>query len=100
MNKNYVNEFEIKVKEYLELINNEEKDNIRKAAEIIFEAMKAGHILHVFATGHSHMFAEELFYRAGGLIQINPILNPFLMQHEGAVSSTKYERLEGISNSI
>ena len=100
MNKNYVNEFEIKVKEYLELINNDEKDNIRKAAEIIFESMKAGHILHVFATGHSHMFAEELFYRAGGLIQINPILNPFLMQHEGAVSSTKYERLEGISKII
>lgn len=100
MNKNYVNEFETKVNEALDIINKEENDNIRKAAELIFAAMKSGHILHVFATGHSHMFAEELFYRAGGLIQINPILNPYLMQHEGAVSSTKYERLEGLSKII
>ena len=100
MNRNYVNEFETKVNEALDIINKEEKDNIRKAAELIFAAMKNGHILHVFATGHSHMFAEELFYRAGGLIQINPILNPYLMQHEGAVSSTKYERLEGLSKII
>ena len=96
----YINEFEEKVSNLLNIINKEENENIKQAAKIIFDRMKDSKILHVFATGHSHMFAEELFYRAGGLIQVNPILEPFLMQHEGAVSSTKYERLEGIAKII
>ena len=80
----------------------EEKEikNIDKASQIMFEAMKNDKIVHIFATGHSHMFAEEMFYRAGGLVQINPILEPFLMQHEGAVRSTQFERLSGIAKLI
>jgi len=66
----------------------------------MFDAMKDDKIVHIFATGHSHMFAEEMFYRAGGLVQINPILEPFLMQHEGAVRSTQFERLTGVSKII
>ena len=97
---NYINEFEIKVKELLETVDKEESKNIKAAAEVIFSSMIKDKVLHIFATGHSHMFAEELFYRAGGLIQVNPILSPFLMQHEGAVSSTKYERLEGVAKII
>ena len=54
----------------------------------------------MFATGHSHMLAEELFYRAGGLVTIDPVLRPFLMQHEGAISSTKFERLSGIAKIV
>ena len=96
----YINEFETKVKELLEVVDKKENENIKKAAAVIFASMANKGVLHVFATGHSHMFAEELFYRAGGLIQVNPILAPFLMQHEGAVSSTKYERLEGVAKII
>ena len=92
----YTNE----IKELLDAVNTDESENIAKACKIMFQAMKDDKVVHVFATGHSHMFAEELFYRAGGLVQINPILEPFLMQHEGAVRSTKFERLSGISKVI
>lgn len=81
-------------------ISNIEKDNINKAAKIIYEAMNKKKLLHVFATGHSHMVAEEMFYRSGGLVLVNPILVPYLMQHEGAVSSTKYERVSGLAKII
>ena len=77
-----------------------ETENIKKASEIIFKALRNKKLVHVFATGHSHMFAEELFYRAGGLVQVNPILEPFLMQHEGSIRSTKFERLTGIAEII
>ena len=93
-------EFTNKVKELLDIVNKEESKNIKDAAAIIFESVKDKGILHVFATGHSHMFAEEMFYRAGGLVAINPVLRPFLMQHEGAISSTKYERLSGIAKIV
>ena len=95
-----MSEFTVKIKEGLDVIDKNELNNIKRCAEIMFNAMRSGKVVHVFATGHSHMFAEELFYRAGGLVQINPILEPFLMQHEGAVRSTKFERLSGIARII
>ncbi len=95
-----MNNFTDKIKLGIELIDKIETININKCAEIMFKAMKEGKVVHIFATGHSHMFAEELFYRAGGLVQINPILEPFLMQHEGAVRSTQFERLDGIAKII
>lgn len=99
MNK-YSKEFNNNLNKLFEEVLSKEEDNIKKAAKIMFDTMKNKGIVHVFATGHSHMFCEELFYRAGGLVQIDPVLNPYLMQHEGAVSSTKYERLEGIAKII
>lgn len=89
-----------KIINLLEDIENQENDNIKMASQIMFDAMKKDLVVHVFATGHSHMFAEELFYRAGGLVQINPILEPALMQHEGAVRSTQFERVSGIAQKI
>ena len=93
-------QFTDKVKELIDIVYQEEYQNIKDAASIIFESIKDKGILHVFATGHSHMLAEEMFYRAGGLVAIDPVLRPFLMQHEGAISSTKFERLPGIAKVI
>ena len=93
-------EFNDKVKQLIDIVYQEESDNIKDAGKVIFDAVKEKGILHVFATGHSHMLAEEMFYRAGGLVAINPVLRPFLMQHEGAISSTKFERLSGIAKII
>ncbi len=92
--------FTEKVKEIIDIVYQEEQEKIKKAAMLIFDSIKNGGILHVFATGHSHMLAEEMFYRAGGLVAIDPILRPFLMQHEGAISSTKFERLPGIAKIV
>lgn len=93
-------EFTDKVKNLIDTVYKAEKDNIKASAKLIFDSIKESGVLHVFATGHSHMMAEEMFYRAGGLVTIDPILRPFLMQHEGAISSTKFERLSGIAEVI
>lgn len=92
--------FSSKIKELIDIVYKEEYENIRLSAKIIFESVKNKGLLHIFATGHSHMMAEELFYRAGGLVAVDPILRPFLMQHEGAISSTKFERLTGIAKIV
>jgi uncharacterized phosphosugar-binding protein len=93
-------DFTCKVTELINIIDVEETKNIERAAEMIYQAMRQKGLLHIFCTGHSHMIAEEMFYRAGGLIQVNPILEPFLMQHEGAARSTKFERLPGIAKIV
>ncbi|MFA6842925.1 MAG: SIS domain-containing protein [Bacilli bacterium] len=93
-------QFSKKIRDLLDDIDKYEKKNILSAAAIIYDAMKQGKVFHVFATGHSHMVGEEMLYRAGGLVQINPILVPELMQHKGAVTSTKLERVSGIAFKI
>lgn len=95
-----MSEYKNKIIELLNELEEIEIENINKASQILFDAMREDKVVHVFATGHSHMFAEELFYRAGGLVQVNPILEPFLMQHEGAIRSTQFERLSGIASKI
>lgn len=49
-------------------IETTQRENIEKAGALISQALSNEGVLHVFSTGHSHMIAEELFYRAGGLI--------------------------------
>ncbi len=48
---------------------------IQSAAEAVTAAARADRQLFVFGTGHSHMLAEEVLYRAGGLACAVPILS-------------------------
>lgn len=84
----------------LECIENKELENIETAAKYAYESIRNNGLLHVFSTGHSHMIVEEMFYRAGGLIPVNPILDNSLMVHEAAVSSTVNERLPGKAEEV
>lgn len=68
---------------------------IEMAAEWLADAFAAGRFLFVFGTGHSHLLAEELFYRAGGLARVIPILVDDLMLHRSASRSTELERESG-----
>ena len=43
------------------------------------------------------MLAEEMFYRAGGLVDVRPILFEGLMLHADAPLSTSLERLPGLA---
>ena len=67
--------------------------NIEKAAEMIFQALKAGGRFLVTGTGHSHMIAEEFYARAGGFAQVCPILPTEFMLHEHPLKSTEVERI-------
>lgn len=68
---------------------------MEKAADLIAAAARADQRVYVFGTGHSHMMAEELHYRAGGLAITVPILSSAIMLQDGAVASSQFERIEG-----
>lgn len=78
----------------------DEWPRIDAAATLITDALAAGRSLHAFGSGHSHMLAEELYYRAGGLVRVKPILFEGLMLHAGALLSTALERLPGLAAAI
>jgi len=69
---------------------------MRQAMEVIVAAAKADKRLFIYGTGHSHLLAEDLHFRAGGLAITVPIDSPGALSHQGAVISGAYERIEGL----
>jgi uncharacterized phosphosugar-binding protein len=84
----------------LRTVAEHELPEIRRAAGLIADTIAGGGAVHVFGSGHSHILAEEMFYRAGGLANVNPILVPSLMLHAGAALSTQLERLTGLARAV
>ncbi|KQV73076.1 SIS domain-containing protein [Rhizobium sp. Root1220] len=80
----------------LQTLKTELADPMATAASVILEAARNDKRVYVFGTGHSHMLAEEVHYRAGGLAFAVPVLVGSAMLHEGAVISSVYERTEGL----
>jgi uncharacterized phosphosugar-binding protein len=56
-----------------------------------------GKRIFIFGTGHSHMQAEEAFYRAGGLAAAVPMLLTDLMLHENTELASRLERAPGLA---
>ncbi len=76
----------------LEILCHIDLAEISRAAQIIASALESGGIIHTFGTGHSSLLAQEVFYRAGGLVAVNPVLDSRLGFEHGAVESTEFER--------
>ena len=86
--------------ELLARLVDHEWPNISAAADLLADALERGGTVHAFGTGHSHMLAEELFYRAGGLVRVSPMLFEGLMLHASAPLSTALERLPGLAAAL
>lgn len=81
-------------------IEQKEQAGMNAAAKAAYDSIQQGGLLHVFSTGHSHMIVEEMFYRSGGLVPVNPILSADLMLHTGAITSTLMERKPGKAQEV
>ncbi len=78
----------------------EQNAALQTGAALIAKTVAAGGTVHAFGTGHSHMLAEELFYRAGGLVDVNPIIFDGLLMHHDPTLSTRLERLPGLAKAL
>lgn len=76
----------------LEMVAQQENKNIENASKLIAERIKNGGILQLFGCGHSHLLAQEAYYRAGGLVPVAPINIEPLMLHKGALTSSSNEK--------
>ncbi len=81
-------------------ITENQLDAIDETARAFATALENDRSIFLFGTGHSHMLAEEVFYRAGGLVKIQPVFEEPLMLHESASKSTEMERIEGYADKI
>lgn len=88
------------LQEIFDEVKENEETNIKKAAELVSKSCEQGGRFYVFGSGHSHMIAEEVYLRAGGLAWIKGILPGELMLHEMPNKSTYLERLEGYGETL
>lgn len=77
-----------------------QEEALSEAAKLVSETCKQDGRFYVFGSGHSHLVAEELYVRAGGLAFVKAILPPELMLHEMPTKSTYLERLQGYASAI
>ena len=77
-----------------------EAGHIDQAAALLADVIEKGGKFYVFGSGHSHMVAEEIYIRAGGLALVKPILPGELMLHQMPNKSTYLERLEGYATAM
>lgn len=57
----------------LKHISESQAGNIERAADMIVEAVASGRSIFSFGASHSFIITEEMVYRTGGLMLVNPI---------------------------
>ncbi len=85
-----------KINNLLNIVEKEENENIQKAVELLIYANLNHQSVYIFGASHAGILAEEMYYRAGGLMTINAIFGRELMLDRNPIAVTsKMERLEG-----
>ena len=83
------------IQKIIEQVNLSQLGKINESAALLAGTLKNSRNIFFFGTGHSSLLSQEVFYRAGGLVNIRPILETSMLLNESAHKSTKVERLEG-----
>lgn len=77
-----------------------DEQQVVHAAELVVETLRQQRIVHIFGAGHSALLAQEVFYRAGGLVAVRPILDRRIQFEDGAIESTEFERKPGAAEDL
>ncbi|MBP3399551.1 MAG: SIS domain-containing protein [Erysipelotrichaceae bacterium] len=96
----YEFEYMSKLSDLLQKAHDVNKDTIKHLARVFADTIKNDKMIHVFGTGHSHMIGIELFARAGGLGNVNALLDPDSLTAFGAQRSGAMEKLPGVADII
>lgn len=76
-------------------------ENIRKAAELMADAIANDKLINVYAGGgHTTLAMGEMFFRAGGLANINPLMETALSVFNQALKYLELERTVNFGASI
>ena len=74
----------------------EERAAADRAADRIADQVAADRLVHVYGPGgHSNLAAQEIFFRAGGLMHVSAILDEGTLLSSGALRSMAIERTPG-----
>lgn len=90
-----------KIRGLLDVVEKEEKANIDRAISMMVHAIENKNSLFSFGASHAGIITQELFYRAGGLMSLNPIFGREIMLDTEPISQTsQMERLVGYGKTL
>lgn len=85
-----------RIEEILASVKKEESGSIHQVIELLTEATLTKHSIFIFGASHAGILMEEMYYRAGGMMTINPIFGKEIMLDRSPITFTsQMERLEG-----
>lgn len=85
----------------LRKIETEQSSHIEQAAELMANAIAGDKLIHVYGGGgHTTLVMGEMFFRAGGLANINPVMEPGLSVFNQALKYLELERTVNYGRSI
>ncbi len=101
MNNRYAEAYVGSVTKALGTLLSSQMEAIARAAQMMTDTVQGGGSLFAFGASHSFIIAEELVYRTGGLMLINPIyphgMNLFVRP---MTMTSKLERIEGLGREL
>lgn len=90
-----------RIQEILKEVEVNEADAINQTIELLTDANLNGKGIYIFGASHAGILAEELYYRAGGMMTVNAIFGRELMLDQSPITVTsKMERLEGYGTTL
>ena len=80
----------------LQKVKQTQQPQMEQAAQMMADATLGGHNLFVFGCNHAGLLALEMYYRTGGMVNINPVRGPGLhLEINPATMTSQMERLNG-----
>ena len=90
-----------RIQEILNEVEVSEASAINQTIDLLTEANLNQKGIYIFGASHAGILAEELYYRAGGMMTINAIFGRELMLDQSPITVTsKMERLEGYGTTV
>jgi len=87
--------------ENIERVKKEQAENIKAAGKLMADAIEQDKLISVYGGGgHTTLAMGEMFFRAGGLANINPIMETGLSVFNQALKYLEFERCVNFGASI
>jgi uncharacterized phosphosugar-binding protein len=78
-----------------------QKAEMERVARLFADTVKNGGTIFITGCSHSSIFAQEVFYRAGGFMLMNPIFLPGMtLETPPSTRTSKFERISGIAEAV
>lgn len=76
-------------------------DTLESAARILRDTVKSGHSIFGFGCNHSSLLIQEIYYRAGGFMLINPLFAPGMhLEVQPPLVTSDMESLPGLARVV
>lgn len=84
------------IQKLLDDVEQGEAKAMEKTVDVLAEAILTHHSIFIFGASHAGILTQEMFYRAGGLMVINPIFGrEVMLDTEPITHTSRMERLTG-----